>query len=174
MTDSIIIIGIIISGLLIFSVLKIKSISKKVHQEIKSKADLLSSQEVRKKILIAEDDVVLIDLMKKNIDQLYEIISARNEFEGLRMVQEHLPDLIIMDIKMPNIDGLNLLGRIRKDINTSDTPVIIISADMNTKYFTTEFKKGTIDYITKPFSAEELYSKIKSVLEKNTLKAKSH
>ncbi len=120
-----------------------------------------------KKILVVEDDphhlaLIEIVLSKKN----YEIIKAGNGIEALEKLRESSPDLIIADIMMPEMDGFELCERVRKEENYKNIPFIFLSALGDIEDRVKGLKLGADDYITKPFSPEELLARIEILLDR--------
>lgn len=119
----------------------------------------------RAKILIVEDEYIII----KSISYFlvgagYDVVFALNAQEGLMKAVSEMPDLIILDIIMPGMNGYQILARIRKDKRISHIPVIILSALSREEDILEGLEKGADDYLTKPFSPEILVSKANKVL----------
>ncbi|HJX71106.1 MAG TPA: DNA-binding response regulator, partial [Bacteroidales bacterium] len=99
------------------------------------------------------------------------IIVASNGREGLQLAQKRLPDLIVSDIVMPGMDGLELCKIIKSDKNTSHIPVILLTGRSSSKKKLEGFELGADDYITKPFSFEILESRIRNlILQRETIR----
>ena len=117
------------------------------------------------KILIIEDEEDIIRGLSDNLEmEGYEIISSTNGENGLKLIVNENPDLIILDLMLPDIDGIDLIRRLKKDI-----PVIILTAKGQEIDKILGLEMGADDYITKPFSIRELLSRIKAVLRRNKL-----
>lgn len=124
------------------------------------------------KILIVDDEVNMIWALKKAlIKENYEIISAENGQVAIESLKEE-PDLIIMDLKMPKMDGMEALKRI-KDINPK-IPIIMMTAHGSTNTAVEAMKLGALDYISKPFDIEELKVTIIKALEYKNLNDEVH
>ena len=105
---------------------------------------------VKTKILVVEDEPFLLDLYQtKLLQEGYEIFVARNGAEGIEMAKSHLPDLILLDILMPKVDGYGLLKAIKSDKNTKNIPVIIFSNLSQKEEIEKGLKLGASDYIIK-------------------------
>lgn len=104
-------------------------------------------------------------LMKKN----YEVRPVPNGSIALETVQHKLPDLILLDIKMPEMDGFEVCKRLKADKSTSDIPIIFISALGDTEDKLQAFRAGGIDYITKPFQHDEVLARVKTHLKMHML-----
>jgi len=95
----------------------------------------------------------------------YQMLSAFDGEEGLKMVQEEKPDLILLDKIMPKMDGLEVCQRLKADLKTKDIPIIIVSAAGGKDLPERCLASGADDVIIKPFEAEELLAKIKALLK---------
>lgn len=120
----------------------------------------------KKKILFIEDEVELVELIQMRLEaNNYQMIAAYDGEEGLKKVYSEKPDLILLDVIMPKIDGLTLCRRLKSDPKTKHTPIIIVSASGG-KDLPERFRKaGADDFIFKPFEATELLEKITNHLK---------
>jgi len=119
----------------------------------------------KKKILIVEDEKELVKLIAFNMTIAgYEAVSAKDGIEALEACKLNKPDLVILDIMLPRIDGWEVCRRLRLDPKTSNTPIIILSALQDTNDKLRGFDLGSDDYVTKPFSPRELVVRVKRVL----------
>ncbi len=117
-------------------------------------------------ILLVEDEENLHDALKLNLElEGYQVTSAYDGSKALQAVQEEYFDLIILDIMLPEIDGITALETIRIQNNT--VPVLILSAKNNSADRVLGLKKGADDYLTKPFNLEELLLRIHKLIDKN-------
>ena len=114
------------------------------------------------KILIVEDEAGIRNFIKTNLETSdYQVICAETYTLGMMMYPSHHPDLIILDLGLPDRDGLDLIQNVRK----SDTiPIIVLSARSNEKDTVEALDLGANDYITKPFGTDELLARIRAVL----------
>lgn len=119
-----------------------------------------------KKILIAEDSATMRYLIMSTISALgnYEIIEAANGFEALRILPREKVDLVITDINMPDINGLELVSFIKSNPNYKSTPLFIISTEGSERDREKGIQLGADAYLVKPFSPEELQTLIKRFL----------
>lgn len=117
------------------------------------------------RILLVEDNIDLQKFLYKEMSSLYNVMLAQNGEEGLLIANQTPPDLIISDIMMPVMDGLEFCKRIKEDEATSHIPVILLTAKTGAESELSGFKSGADDFITKPFSTEILKLKIRNILE---------
>jgi phosphoserine phosphatase RsbU/P len=122
------------------------------------------------KILIVDDESFNVDYLEQELDELdYDTVSASNGQEALEKVASDLPDLILLDIMMPVMDGFEVLTRLKSEAGTRDIPVIIISADSDLNSVVQGIALGAEDYLPKPFEPALLKARISSSLEKKRL-----
>ena len=118
-----------------------------------------------KKILFIDDETDIVMLMKTRLESHgYQMLSALDGEEGLKMAQEDKPDLILLDKIMPKMDGLEVCQRLKADPKTKDIPIIIISASGGKDLPERCLAVGADDFIIKPFEPEDLLSKIKKFI----------
>ncbi len=118
------------------------------------------------RILVAEDEQSLNDLLQDALRMDgYETISAKHGLEALRLAREEKPDLIILDINMPQIDGFEVLEKLRKENN--NVPIIVLTARDQKDDKATGFGLGADDFVTKPFGLEELLMRVSAVLRRS-------
>lgn len=116
------------------------------------------------KILIAEDDEMMLKTMEfKLIREGYEVITCSDGKEALEKIVSENPDLIISDIEMPFVSGLDIVNKVKIELQL-DIPIIILSAVGLEKTVLKAFELGTDDFITKPFSPKELIVRVKRLL----------
>lgn len=115
-------------------------------------------------ILIVEDNPELKDFLKDILSGTYKVIEAANGEEGLKAALHHLPDLIISDVMMPVMDGLDMVKAIKEDRNICHIPIILLSAKSSLDDRISGLEQGIDDYITKPFSSTYLKTRIKYLL----------
>lgn len=124
-------------------------------------------------ILVVDDERTIREVVRRYLElDGFQVIEADNGTKALELLKRQAPDLIILDIMLPEIDGLHLLRKIRNpnDLNASlsrdDIPVILLTARGEELERISGFEMGADDYITKPFSPRELVSRIKAVLRR--------
>ena len=111
---------------------------------------------MKKKILIIDDEINIGLLLENFLSQDYDVKYISNSLEALDWLESNLPDLIICDIEMPNVNGYEFLTKVRQRGFTSHTPFIMLSAKSESKERIKCYKLGAQDYLTKPFNPEEL------------------
>ena len=115
-------------------------------------------------ILVVDDEPRMIEFIRMNLElEGYRVTSAASGYEALRKLAEEIPDLVLLDIMMPEMDGFEVLKGMRE---TSKVPVIILSVKGEEWDRVRGLDLGADDYITKPFSSRELLSRIKAVLRR--------
>ncbi len=123
------------------------------------------------KILIVDDTPKNIQVLGKTLEQKnYEIIVAQNGLQALKVVEKDFPDLILLDIMMPDMDGFETCKRLKDNPKTKEIPIIFLTAKIEIDDLVKGFDLGAVDYITKPFNSKELLRRVKTHLE---LKEKS-
>lgn len=118
-----------------------------------------------KKILVVDDEPGICDVVCLNLDvEGYEAVCVQSGREALERVKTERPDLVVLDIMMPEIDGWEVLSHMKSDPVTSNIPVILLSAKSEEVSKLLGFQLGAEDYVTKPFSIKELMARIGIVL----------
>jgi two-component system response regulator RpaA len=128
------------------------------------------------KILLIDDDESIIELIKVNLEiQGHTVLISNNALSGIALSQQEDPDLIILDLMMPEVDGLTACQRLRQNNITKETPVLMLTALSRTDDKIEGFNAGADDYLTKPFELPELYVRIRALLRRagKTSKAQS-
>ncbi|OPJ56870.1 response regulator transcription factor [Alkalithermobacter paradoxus] len=120
-----------------------------------------------KKILIVDDEEHIVELLKFNLSsQGYEVDVAYDGLDGFVKMREMKPDLVLLDIMIPSIDGFEVLKKVRSDKEIKNTPVIMLTAKNMEEYKIEGLQIGADDYITKPFSVKELLARVNAVLRR--------
>ena len=121
---------------------------------------------MKKRILLVEDNEATVEVMVLQIKFLgYDVIVARNGADALELLAKELPDLIIMDIQMPKMDGFQALSRIKKDPRTQSIPVLAATAKAMAGDKERCIASGCDGYLAKPFTHAELGSAIETCLK---------
>jgi DNA-binding response OmpR family regulator len=117
------------------------------------------------KVLLIEDEVQLGQIVKDSLEMRgFEMLYAEDGKEGLKLYHEHHPDVVVLDIMMPNMDGFSVTTEIRKEDKL--TPIIFLTAKSQTADVVKGFELGGNDYLKKPFSMDELIVRIKALLQR--------
>ncbi|QEG32897.1 response regulator [Bythopirellula goksoeyrii] len=118
-------------------------------------------------ILIVEDDPSLGEVLDYNLRQEgYQVDLSRDGQQGLRHAREHCPDLIVLDLMLPMIDGLEVCRQLRADPNTKDLSILMLTARSEESDELVGFTVGADDYVTKPFSVKVLLQRINALLRR--------
>ncbi len=124
---------------------------------------------MRKKILIVDDDRDLCHILQTVFEQLgYDSVLAVNGKEAVDLATSQLPDLILMDIMLPVMDGLQATRLIRENPNTHSTPILAMTAMVTSVDKKKCFQSGCDDFIEKPFTVKELTSRIEKLLKQSS------
>ena len=119
-----------------------------------------------KRILVIEDGPVTLRLIQYTLQQEgYQVLTATNGLAGIRKAQNEEPDLIVLDIMLPGIDGFEICHRLRAEPQTAQLPILMLSAKAQEVDKATGLKVGADDYISKPWHRLELVTKIATILE---------
>lgn len=120
-----------------------------------------------KKILVVDDEKPISDIIKFNMTREgYDVVTAFNGREALSVFEEEMPDIVILDLMLPEIDGLEVARNIRK---TSNVPILMLSAKDSEFDKVIGLEIGADDYVTKPFSNRELQARVKALLRRSEL-----
>lgn len=137
--------------------------SMKAPEEVEEKEDLENNSDGFS-ILVVEDNEELKAFLKSILSENYTVITASNGEEGLQHAVDDLPDLIISDVMMPVMDGLEMIRQIKENNNICHIPIIVLSAKASLDDRIAGLEQGIDDYITKPFSATYLKTRVASLL----------
>ena len=117
------------------------------------------------KILVVDDEALLVKGIRFNLqNEGYEVITGSDGLEAVRLVQEQSPDLVVLDVMMPNMDGMTACSKIRE---FSDIPIILLTAKTDDMDKLMGFDHGADDYLTKPFNILELKARIRALLRRS-------
>ena len=117
------------------------------------------------KILVVDDEMLLVKGIRFNLqNEGYEVITGSNGLEAVRLVQDQNPDLVVLDVMMPEMDGLTACSKIRE---FSDIPIIMLTAKTDDMDKLLGFDHGVDDYLTKPFNILELKARIRALLRRS-------
>ena len=122
------------------------------------------------KILVVDDEELLVKGIRFNLqNEGYEVITGSNGIEAVQLTQTQQPDLLVLDVMMPQMDGLSACSKIRE---FSDIPIILLTAKTEDMDKLMGFENGADDYLTKPFNILELKARIRALLRRSTPKEK--
>lgn len=123
----------------------------------------LTKQRNKSSVLVVEDNLELVDYIAGLLKDQFKVFTATNGQDGFKVAKEKMPDLIISDVMMPIMDGIELCEHLKTNIETSHIPIILVTAHQTT-YKTKGLQIGANDFIVKPFSSEELILKIQNLI----------
>ncbi len=126
--------------------------------------DAEAATDRRLKLLVVEDNVDIREYITRTLSDDFEVLTAKNGLEGLHAVQTKHPDIVISDIMMPEMDGIEMCRAIKEDILTSHIPVILLTAKDSLRDKEEGYESGADSYLTKPFSAKLLVNRINNLL----------
>ena len=120
------------------------------------------------KILVIDDDEAINELLKINLELFgYPVITAKNGIEGFALVKQEMPDLVILDVMMPEVDGFTVAKRIRENPETKNIPILMLTALSMVQDKVKGFDIGVDDYLVKPFEMEELRVRVRALLKRS-------
>ncbi len=120
------------------------------------------------KILAVDDESDILELIRFNLEREgYKVSSAMTGEDCIKKTKEKLPDLLILDLMLPGMDGLDVCKVLKNDVKTSHIPIVILSAKGDESDIVAGLELGADDYITKPFSPKVLVSRVKTVLRRS-------
>ncbi len=120
-----------------------------------------------KKILVIEDEKEILELVKLYLDKEgFRPFGASNGLDGLRLARAEHPDLVILDLMLPEMDGLEVCKRLRGDRGTSTVPILMLTAKAEESDQVIGLELGADDYVTKPFSPKALMARVKALLRR--------
>lgn len=122
----------------------------------------------KENILVIEDEEDIRELISYNLSKEgYRVMAVESGEEGYRMAVKELPDLILLDIMLPGLDGLEICKLLQSDPKTKGTPIIMLTAKSEETDIITGLELGADDYITKPFSPKVLNARVRTILRRN-------
>lgn len=120
---------------------------------------------VNKRVLIVEDDPALIELLRFLLEQEgLEVEVAHDGLEALDKMEVWMPDLVLLDLRLPKLEGMDVLWEMRQNPKLSNTPVVIISVDSSPQTMLQGWRLGVDSYFIKPFDPEELIRVVRRIL----------
>jgi two-component system, OmpR family, alkaline phosphatase synthesis response regulator PhoP len=116
-------------------------------------------------ILIADDSRTIVSMVASRLERSgYEVVTTANGEDALQLAQEREPVLVILDVEMPKLDGYEVTRRLRANEATSALPIILLTSHDDESAQATGYEAGATDYITKPFSPQELQAAVERIL----------
>jgi DNA-binding response OmpR family regulator len=116
-------------------------------------------------ILIADDSRTIVSMVTSRLERSgYEVLSTGNGEDAVQLAQERAPDLIILDVEMPKLDGYEATRRLRANEATGKVPIILLTSLDTEAALATGYEAGATEYITKPFSPQELEAVVERIL----------
>ena len=121
----------------------------------------------KKKIIVVEDEPDLVDVVTYNLEREgYSVLASQRGDEGLNLIRSEAPDLVLLDLMLPGMDGLSICRQMKSDSSTKEIPIIIASAKGEESDVVIGLEMGADDYLAKPFSPRELLARIRAVLRR--------
>jgi len=120
------------------------------------------------KILVAEDEADIRELVAFSLINIagFEVIKARNGAEAVEMARTEVPDLILMDVRMPKMTGVEACAKLKEIPETEDIPIVFLSAMGQETEIQQGMEVGAVEYILKPFAPDVLMNKVREILER--------
>jgi len=123
------------------------------------------------KILVVEDEVDILEVLEYNLSREgYRVLSTRDGDNGVYLARKEAPDLVLLDLMLPGLDGIEVCRRLKDDTLTRRIPIIMVTAKGEESDVVLGLGIGADDYVTKPFSPRELLARVKAVLRRGVLK----
>ena len=123
------------------------------------------------KILVVEDEVDILEVLEYNLSREgYRVLSTRDGDAGVYLARKEAPDLVLLDLMLPGLDGIEVCRRLKDDTVTRRIPIIMVTAKGDESDVVLGLGIGADDYVTKPFSPRELLARVKAVLRRGALK----
>ncbi len=125
----------------------------------------------REKIVVVEDERDILEVIGYNLGREgYRVFTATDGLEGLRLIRDEAPDVVLLDLMLPGLDGVEVCRRLKADPVTKAIPIIMVTAKGEEADVVLGLGVGADDYVTKPFSPKELVARVKAVLRRGPLK----
>lgn len=126
----------------------------------------------KKKIVVADDEPFILSALQDTLSEDYSVYTASNGKEAIKIVEKVMPALVILDVMMPEMDGLEACKQLKKNKETASIPVIILTAKGQITDIEKGFKSGADAYVVKPFSPARLIEKVEEIFEKIDMRKK--
>lgn len=120
-------------------------------------------------VLVIDDEKDLLELVRYNLEkEHFDVIVAADSKKGLEIAQRHQPDLLVLDLMMPGIGGLDICRTLRSDSGTANIPILMLTAKAAEADRVIGLEMGADDYLTKPFSPRELVARVRAILRRSS------
>lgn len=127
----------------------------------------MARSESRRTVLVVDDEPTIAEIVCRYLERAgYEAVVAGDGVEAVRLVSKRRPDLVVLDLMLPGLDGLEVLRRMREDDEAARTPVILLTAKGEQDDKVVGLRRGADDYVVKPFSPKELVARVEAVLRR--------
>lgn len=121
-----------------------------------------------RKILVVDDEAILVETIAYNLEQAgYRVVTAADGGSALDAARSEIPDLIILDVMLPGMDGLEVCRQLRKESGTATTPIVMLTAKSDEIDKVVGLEVGADDYVTKPFGRRELLARVRALLRRS-------
>ncbi len=121
------------------------------------------------KVIVIDDDSAILELVKINIELMgHEVLAITEPVKGFALVKQESPDLVVLDVMMPEVDGYTIAQRIRRNEDTKDVPILMLTALGMLQDKVQGFNSGVDDYLVKPFELEELKVRVRALLRRSS------
>lgn len=138
---------------------------------MKSLLEKRSNPVKHEKIVIIEDESDILEMIAYNLKREgYEVLTSQDGEDGLEQIERSAPDLVVLDLMLPTIDGIEICRRLKSDLVTRTIPVVMVTAKGEESDIVLGLGVGADDYVIKPFSPKELIARVKAVLRRGQLK----
>jgi two-component system, OmpR family, response regulator RpaA len=122
---------------------------------------------MKPRVLVIDDDPAIAELVAINLEMAgYDVTQATDGIKGQALAVQLVPDLIMLDLMLPKVDGFTICQRLRRDERTSDIPILMLTALSQTQDKVEGFNAGADDYLTKPFELEEMLARVRALLRR--------
>ncbi len=120
------------------------------------------------KIIVVDDDIAILELIKINLElNGHEVLTSLDGIKGYALIRQELPNLVILDVMMPDVDGFTVAQRIRQNDTTRDIPILMLTALGTLEKKVQGFDAGVDDYLVKPFELDELKVRVRALLRRS-------
>ena len=116
-------------------------------------------------MVVVEDDKDIRHYIRESLEETYSVFTAKNGNDGYKLVVKHIPDLVISDVMMPEMDGFSLCSLVKNDVRTCHIPVILLTAKDTMEDRSKGYRAGADSYLTKPFTSDMLLSRVGNLIE---------